>query len=539
MLIWFQPNHLLGMTAPQVLELPLDDALLKVLSSESRREILRLLAERRMTGAEMATRLNLGKPAVSEHLKKLTESGLIERADDPERRWVYYNLSSRGRSILEPQRVRFYLVMAVATLALVLGMVLALGFTVFFAQGNAAAGPLDTAESGQTYLGSEAYQPPVRFASVPVADAPVMPTATDVPRDEDTKLAAVTVVTVPHKICPVGKTCVAAEESAPDEPQAAPAAFVLVLADGQAAPPPATSVVYAFQESDIDAVLNTITVHPIDAVTVGAVGDELGVPDADLATLASMAGAITLRSGGTLLPVANDVHIPVISFDAAQRAAAFSLTQAVGTNAALDVQFSESVDEQSMSTADGRDGAASTASSPAAGTGGVSGDAGDASAGTSDAWADTSEASADDTAGAGGAEPAGDGQSTAPPTDDAVASEPAQTASARTPDTSAAAPAPPAATPVSPEASLGTQLPSSFEGASGVAPVQPAAAQAPGSGDAAATSDGDAEAAAARPGPTPFVPLAQGRQPADPAILPFLAIIVGAVLVGLLRRREA
>lgn len=138
------------MTAPAVLELPLDDALLKVLSSESRREIMRLLAERRMTGAELATRLDLGKPAVSEHLKKLLEAGLIDRLDDPERRWVYYSLSARGRSILEPQRVRFYLVLAVAALALMLGMALALGLVAFLEKGQGdAAGTGADAGAGQ------------------------------------------------------------------------------------------------------------------------------------------------------------------------------------------------------------------------------------------------------------------------------------------------------------------------------------------------------------------------------------------------------
>lgn len=127
------------MNAPAVLELPLDDNLLKVLSSESRREILRLLVERRMTGAELATRLDLGKPAVAEHLKKLQDSELIERFDDPERRWVYYGLSHRGRSILEPSKVRFYLVLAVAAIGLMLGMALALGIVAFLQSHDSGA----------------------------------------------------------------------------------------------------------------------------------------------------------------------------------------------------------------------------------------------------------------------------------------------------------------------------------------------------------------------------------------------------------------
>ncbi|HET6398615.1 MAG TPA: winged helix-turn-helix domain-containing protein, partial [Candidatus Thermoplasmatota archaeon] len=114
------------MTAPSLLELPLDDELLKVLASDTRRDILRLLLERRMTGTELANRLGLGKPAISEHLKKLSDTDLVVRHDDPERRWVYYTLSTRGKSLLEPQKVRFYLVLGVACVSLVVGVVLAL-----------------------------------------------------------------------------------------------------------------------------------------------------------------------------------------------------------------------------------------------------------------------------------------------------------------------------------------------------------------------------------------------------------------------------
>jgi DNA-binding transcriptional ArsR family regulator len=141
----------LSMNAPPLLELPLDDNLLKVLSSDSRREILRALAERRMTGAELAARLQLGKPAVSEHLKKLVESQLIERFDDDERRWVYYGLTARGRSILEPQRVRFYLVLGVAIVGLLAGIAITLGIVALVGTGGSG---LLAAGEGEGHSGS-------------------------------------------------------------------------------------------------------------------------------------------------------------------------------------------------------------------------------------------------------------------------------------------------------------------------------------------------------------------------------------------------
>ncbi|HLF16012.1 MAG TPA: helix-turn-helix domain-containing protein [Candidatus Thermoplasmatota archaeon] len=145
------------MVQQAVLELPLDEELLKVLSSDTRREILRLLTERRMTGSELAQRLDLGKPAVAEHLKRLTDAALILRLDDPERKWVYYELAPRGRSLLEPARVRFYLVLGVAALALLLGVALAFALqAVLGALGDSGGGssPIEGSEGGDLAAGN-------------------------------------------------------------------------------------------------------------------------------------------------------------------------------------------------------------------------------------------------------------------------------------------------------------------------------------------------------------------------------------------------
>src|SRR5438874_7164454 len=105
--------------------LPLDSSLLKVLAADSRRDILRLLKQRRMTLTEMSTQMGLKKATVLEHLKKLTDSGLIKRMED-ERLWVYYELTRQGSRIVNPGRTRFYLIMsATAVAGLLLGGVLA------------------------------------------------------------------------------------------------------------------------------------------------------------------------------------------------------------------------------------------------------------------------------------------------------------------------------------------------------------------------------------------------------------------------------
>ncbi|AEA47552.1 ArsR/SmtB family transcription factor [Archaeoglobus veneficus] len=72
------------------------------LASETRIEILKKLDERRMTLTELSKELNISKTAVKEHLDKLVQAGLIRKVDEG-RKWMYYELTGKGRRILHPE----------------------------------------------------------------------------------------------------------------------------------------------------------------------------------------------------------------------------------------------------------------------------------------------------------------------------------------------------------------------------------------------------------------------------------------------------
>lgn len=103
-------------------EIPLDGDLIKVLASDTRREILGLLKDRRRTVTELADDLDLQKATVHEHLKKLVDSDLVQREED-DRLWVYYQLTPRGKRILNPSRSRIYLVVGLGVLAAIVGAI--------------------------------------------------------------------------------------------------------------------------------------------------------------------------------------------------------------------------------------------------------------------------------------------------------------------------------------------------------------------------------------------------------------------------------
>lgn len=112
---------------------PLDADLIQVLASDTRRRVLRLLEDRRMTLSELARSLDLKKSTVLEHLRKLSDAGLVDRDEEEDRLWVYYDLSHRGRNILSPDRSRLYLAVGASVLAGIGAIVLFIGFQMILA----------------------------------------------------------------------------------------------------------------------------------------------------------------------------------------------------------------------------------------------------------------------------------------------------------------------------------------------------------------------------------------------------------------------
>ena len=76
---------------------------LKTLLCDSRIKILKSLKERRKTVAELSRELDLSKSTIHEHLAKLMEIGFVERKTNPNRKWVYYELTEKGRSFLRSE----------------------------------------------------------------------------------------------------------------------------------------------------------------------------------------------------------------------------------------------------------------------------------------------------------------------------------------------------------------------------------------------------------------------------------------------------
>ncbi len=104
----------------------LDDTSFKALSSDSRVSILKNLNTRRMTLSELSKRLELENSTIKEHCNLLVKANLIKQIDEG-RKWKYYELTSKGKNIIEPNLVEQIRVLVVLCLgAIVFGGILTL-----------------------------------------------------------------------------------------------------------------------------------------------------------------------------------------------------------------------------------------------------------------------------------------------------------------------------------------------------------------------------------------------------------------------------
>ena len=92
------------------------DALL-LLSSETRMEILKSIADRRKTLSELSKEIGISKSSVKEHLEKLEKAGLIKRVDEG-RKWIYYEITEEGAKIVRPEPEMKVIIKFVASIAM-------------------------------------------------------------------------------------------------------------------------------------------------------------------------------------------------------------------------------------------------------------------------------------------------------------------------------------------------------------------------------------------------------------------------------------
>ena len=98
-------------------EIKLDRKAFKALSSDTRIAILKSLAKRRKMLAELSKEFSFSPSTTKEHMESLLAAGLVLKIDDGHK-WKYYELSAKGRNVVNPGETRIWVVIGISAIAL-------------------------------------------------------------------------------------------------------------------------------------------------------------------------------------------------------------------------------------------------------------------------------------------------------------------------------------------------------------------------------------------------------------------------------------
>jgi len=140
-------------------KITLDRETFKVLAADTRVDILKKLAEHKLTLTDLAQEMNMSPSTIKEHLDRLVDVGLIEQVDRG-MKWKYYRLTDKGRNILSPYETKVWILLGTSLLVLA-GSALSLAGRLagLIAPGvmKAAASELERGDGALRYAADEAF----------------------------------------------------------------------------------------------------------------------------------------------------------------------------------------------------------------------------------------------------------------------------------------------------------------------------------------------------------------------------------------------
>jgi len=94
-----------------------DREVLKVLSNDTRMDILKLLSEGGRNPSFVAKKLKKSDATIVEHLQTLAKAGLVKKTVSPGKKWVFYSLTERGQGIVSSKSRRLVIILATSFIA--------------------------------------------------------------------------------------------------------------------------------------------------------------------------------------------------------------------------------------------------------------------------------------------------------------------------------------------------------------------------------------------------------------------------------------
>src|SRR3989338_8843355 len=119
----------------------LDKDTIKALSTETRQEIMKMLAKRPYTASEIAKLTKKHVTTVGEHLDVLEHTGLVKKKESTNK-WVYYELTDKGEHLFKPGFYTFIVVLSVSLVLMFVGFLRIFNQQNFYAGVQSASAPM-------------------------------------------------------------------------------------------------------------------------------------------------------------------------------------------------------------------------------------------------------------------------------------------------------------------------------------------------------------------------------------------------------------
>jgi len=99
----------------------IDRDVLKVLSVDTRMDIIKILSEGARTPSDISKKLGKSDATIVEHLDAMVKVGIVKRVEQPGKKWVFYTLTERGKGIISSKSRRLIIILSISLLALLGG----------------------------------------------------------------------------------------------------------------------------------------------------------------------------------------------------------------------------------------------------------------------------------------------------------------------------------------------------------------------------------------------------------------------------------
>jgi len=100
-----------------------DRNILKVLSGETRMDILKELSKGSRTPSDLGKMLGKMDSTIVEHLEALMKVGLVKKVEQPGKKWVFYTLTEKGDAILSKKSRNLVIILSVSIISFIGGLV--------------------------------------------------------------------------------------------------------------------------------------------------------------------------------------------------------------------------------------------------------------------------------------------------------------------------------------------------------------------------------------------------------------------------------